>query len=167
MRALALLVLGACTGTITSAVDAPFVPDAASPDAAPPPDAALDASPYDCAVFGAPGQCLTVNDCAALGGHTPYTGHCTGATLECCIKTPSTADNPPVPAGWKLMMQSEVTAEMTAWAVMILHDTTDYPMFSTTILTFGTKVILARVEWHAPDFQNGVVHRGVTLYEMI
>ena len=40
-----------------------------------------------------------------------------------------------------------------------------YPMFSTTIQTFGTLMVLARVEWHPPDFQNSVVHRGVTLYE--
>ena len=35
-------------------------------------------------------------------------------------------------------------------------------MFSTTLMTFGTVQVLARVEWHPPDFQNGVVHRGVT-----
>ncbi len=38
-------------------------------------------------------------------------------------------------------------------------------MFSTTIKTFGTLMVLARVEWHPPDFQNGVIHRGVTLYQ--
>jgi hypothetical protein len=27
--------------------------------------------------------------------------------------------------------------------------------------------VLARVEWHAPDFQNSAVHRGVTLYQPI
>jgi len=27
--------------------------------------------------------------------------------------------------------------------------------------------VLARVEWHPPDFQNSVVHRGVALYEPI
>jgi hypothetical protein len=129
---------------------------------------AVDASPNDCEVFGAPGACLTVAGCAALGGHSAYPGRCPAdPTLACCIKTPSTADNPPVPAGWKLMKQSEVTAEMTTWAVEILHDTTTYPMFATTIRTFGTLMVLARVEWHVPDFQNGVVHRGVTLYEPI
>jgi hypothetical protein len=63
-----------------------------------------------------------------------------------------------------LMMQSEVTPAMTAWAVMILNDPTMYPMFSTAMETFGSVMVLARVEWHPPDFQNSSVHRGVTLY---
>jgi hypothetical protein len=29
---------------------------------------------------------------------------------------------------------------------------------------FGSLTVMARVEWHPPDFQNNVVHRGVTLY---
>jgi hypothetical protein len=33
--------------------------------------------------------------------------------------------------------------------------------------TFGSLDVLARVEWHPPDFQNSVVHRGVTLYEPV
>jgi hypothetical protein len=82
-------------------------------------------------------------------------------------RAPSVADNPPVPTGYKLMMQSEVTPDMTAWAVSILDDPTTYPMFSTAMMTFGTVMVLARVEWHPPDFQNSVVHRGVTLYEPI
>ena len=40
-----------------------------------------------------------------------------------------------------------------------------YPMFATAMMTFGTLPVLARVEWHPPDFQNGTAHRGVTLYE--
>ena len=78
--------------------------------------------------------------------------------------TPNVADNPPVPAGWQLVQQSAVTPAMTTWAVAILHDRTNHPMFSTTIQTFGTAPVLARVEWHPPDFQNMTVHRGVTLY---
>ncbi len=81
--------------------------------------------------------------------------------------TPSVADNPPIPTGWELMMQSDVTPAMTTWAVAILDDPTGYPMFSTTTMTFGTLLVLARVEWHPPDFQNSVVHRGVTLYQPI
>ena len=65
------------------------------------------------------------------------------------------------------MMQSEVTPDMTSWAVAILHDPTTYPMFSTAMMTFVSVTVLARVEWHPPDFQNSVVHRGVTLYEPI
>jgi hypothetical protein len=78
--------------------------------------------------------------------------------------TPNVADNPPVPPGWRLMQQSAVTQAMTTWAVAILHDPATYPIFSTTIQTFGAATVLARVEWHSPDFQNMTVHRGVTLY---
>jgi hypothetical protein len=119
-----------------------------------------------CAPFGAPGTCITTTACAALGDHSSYPGYCPGpANIECCIDTPDVADDPPPPAGWKLMAQSSVTSDMTTWAVTILHDTTMYPMFSTTIRQFPTLLVLARVEWHPPDFQNGIVHRGVTLYQ--
>jgi hypothetical protein len=141
--------------------------DLGAGDAAPVAGADLLASDA-CSVSGAPGQCITTAACAALSDHTSYAGHCPGpATIECCIKTPSTADNPPIPAGYKLMMNSQVTPEMTSWAVMILNDPVTYPMFATTTKTFGALTVLARVEWHAPDFQNSVVHRGVTLYEPI
>jgi hypothetical protein len=40
-----------------------------------------------------------------------------------------------------------------------------YPMFSTAMQTFAGLLVMARVEWHPPDFQNAVVHRGVTLYQ--
>ena len=101
----------------------------------------------------------------ALPAHSPYPGHCPGpATIQCCIKTPNVADNPPTPTGYHLMMQAQVTPDMTTWAVAILRDPVTYPMFSTAMKTFGTLMVLARVEWHPPDFQNGVVHRGVTLY---
>jgi hypothetical protein len=62
------------------------------------------------------------------------------------------------------MTQSQVTADMTSWAVAILHDPFTYPMWSTTTRTFGALLVLARVEWHPPDFQNSIIHRGVTLY---
>jgi hypothetical protein len=148
--------------------------DAAGHDATTQPES--DASPAvdagdggdggsDCQVFGAPGQCITVTACAATPDHTSYAGHCPGpADIECCIDTPDVADNPPVPAGWVLMQQSQVTAAMTSWAVAILNDPVTYPMFSTTTQTFGAQLVMARVEWHPPDFQNNVVHRGVTLY---
>jgi hypothetical protein len=38
-------------------------------------------------------------------------------------------------------------------------------MYATTTMLFGTLNVLARVEWHPPDSNNSVVHRGVTLYE--
>jgi hypothetical protein len=118
-----------------------------------------------CSVDGNPGVCILTTDCAAEAGHTSTPGYCPGAAdIECCTLTPNVADNPPTPAGWMLMMQSEVTPAMTAWAVMILNDPTMYPMFSTAMETFGSVMVLARVEWHPPDFQNSSVHRGVTLY---
>jgi lysozyme len=72
--------------------------------------------------------------------------------------------NPPIPSGYQLMRQLAVTQPMTAWAVTILRDPQKYPMFSLTVQSFGGLPVLARVEWHAPDFQNRAVHRGVTLY---
>ena len=81
--------------------------------------------------------------------------------------TPSIADNPPIPEGYKVMPQSEVTPDMTAWALSILHDPSAYPLFATATKTFDELTVLIRVEWHVPDFQNTAVHRGVTLYEHI
>ncbi|MHB8696308.1 MAG: hypothetical protein ACYDHH_34270, partial [Solirubrobacteraceae bacterium] len=128
-------------------------------------DGSGDGPSNACEVFGAPGQCIDVGACAALGDHSSYAGHCPGpANIECCIDTPDTADNPPVPVGWVLMQQSQVTTAMTNWAVMILNDPTTYPMYDTVMMTFGSLLVMARVEWHPPDFQNSVVHRGVTLY---
>jgi hypothetical protein len=80
-------------------------------------------------------------------------------------RPPSVSDNPPIPDGWQLLPQALVTSEITAWAVAILNDPVSYPMFSTAMQTFNGLMVLARVEWHPPDFQNSVVHRGVTLYE--
>jgi hypothetical protein len=119
-----------------------------------------------CSVDGEQGECITTADCAAKGSTYESTpGYCPGAAnIECCRLVPNVADNPPVPAGWQLMQQAQVTTAMTNWAVMILNDPTGYPMFATAMQTFGTQLVMARVEWHPPDFQNGVVHRGVTLY---
>ncbi len=72
-----------------------------------------------------------------------------------------------IPPGFKLMAQHDVTPAMTAWAVAILHDQTRYPMDATTTQAFDDLLVLARVEWHPPDFQNSTTHRGVTLYEQI
>ncbi len=150
--------------------------DAPAPNATDAADDSADAGALDgdvadgnaCEWGGAPGECMTLTACAALTDHSSYAGQCPGpATIECCITTPNPADNPPTPTGYKLMQQSEVTADMTTWAVAILNAPATYPMFSTTTKTFGTLDVLGRVEWHPPDFQNGVVHRGVTLYEPI
>jgi hypothetical protein len=124
-----------------------------------------DGGTLACAWSGAPGSCISTADCAAMPGHTSEPGSCPGPTMiQCCIVTPNVANNPPVPTGYKLMQQSMVTPAMTTWAVMILNDPATYPMFSTAMMTFGAQPVLARVEWHPPDFNNGVVHRGVTLY---
>jgi hypothetical protein len=130
-------------------------------------DAAADAASHPaCEWGGAPGICIGTSACTALADHTAKTGMC-AAGLVCCIVTPSVSDNPPTPMGYKLMKQADVTPAMTSWAVMILHDPVTYPMFATTKKTFGALNVLARVEWHPPDFQNHIVHRGVTLYEPI
>src|SRR5947208_2986309 len=73
-------------------------------------DAGTDAgNDGGCAVFGAPGQCITLSACASLGDHTSYAGYCPGPSdIECCIDTPNPADNPPTPAGYKLLQQSQV-----------------------------------------------------------
>lgn len=75
------------------------------------------------------------------------------------------ASNPAIPSGYRLMSQKAVTPAMTAWAVQILHAPDEYPVFAATTGVFGARQVLARVEWHPPDFQNGAEHRGVTLYE--
>ncbi len=119
-----------------------------------------------CSVDGDPGECIDTSVCASMSGYSSTPGYCPGPdNIECCAPTPNVADNPPVPAGWVLMQQSDVTPDMTTWAVMILDDPKGDPMFSSTIMVFGSLMVLARVEWHPPDFQNMVVHRGVTLYE--
>jgi hypothetical protein len=75
------------------------------------------------------------------------------------------AANPPKPAGWLQVKDALVTPEMAAWAMEIVKNRKTYPMCSSTTQTFGAMTILARVEWHAPDFNVDMVHRGVTLYE--
>jgi len=125
-----------------------------------PGDAGVEAD-AECTVFHVGGDCILVSACAALGNHTSYSGYCPGpANIECCVDT----HNEPTPAGWAPMQDGQVTAPMTTWAVAILNDPTTYPMYSTATMTFGTQLVLARVEWHPPDSNNGVVHRGVTLY---
>jgi hypothetical protein len=84
---------------------------------------------------------------------------------ESCPRRPEAAANPPVPAGWVQIRDSLVTPEMAAWAAEIVKNRTTYPMCSSTRRSFGAVTILARVEWHPPDFNVRKVHRGVTLYE--
>ncbi|MGD0524273.1 MAG: hypothetical protein ABSE49_03965 [Polyangiaceae bacterium] len=143
--------------------DAGAASDAGGADALdePPTDAAGDVE-GGCEVFYVSGQCILVSSCAALGNHTSYSGYCPGpADIECCVDT----ENQPVPPGWVLMQQAQVTSAMTTWAVMILNDPSMYPMYATTTMVFGALDVMARVEWHPPDSNNEVVHRGVTLYE--
>lgn len=155
---LGLAACGHHAGAPPPATDAPTLDAAAvAPDAA-----------TACAYEGAPGQCLDVTACAAIADHSAFPGLCPGAaTIQCCVQTPSVADNPATPTGYQPMMDSEVTPAMTTWAVAILHDPVTYPMFATATMTFGTLMVLARAEWHPPDVQNAAVHRGVSLYEPI
>jgi hypothetical protein len=78
---------------------------------------------------------------------------------------PEELNNHPTPPGYRIMTNAEVTPEMSAWAVEIFRDRSDFPMFSVATQVFGAAQVLARVEWHPPDFQNGAIHRGVTLYK--
>ncbi|HEX8793651.1 MAG TPA: hypothetical protein VF765_22060 [Polyangiaceae bacterium] len=82
-----------------------------------------------------------------------------------CPRKPEVAANPPVPAGWVQVKDAKVTPEMAAWAADVVNHGKAYPMCSSTLQTFGVTTILARVEWHPPDFNVETVHRGVTLYE--
>lgn len=172
---LALPFAGGCSGAIEPPpVDAGDEPGGGAVDGglAPQTDGGADAGVADggagcfLSSVGVSGECETLTTCSALADHVSTPGYCPGpADVQCCTRAPSVADNPPVPTGWKLMQQSAVTPAMTTWAVAILHDPTAYPMFSTTTQLFGTLNVLARVEWHPPDFQNGAIHRGVTLYQ--
>ncbi len=78
--------------------------------------------------------------------------------------------NPPPLDGTRLWTKP-VTPAMTAWAVSILNSPGAYPMFSTAFHQFGSDNVMARVEWHAWTYRNGVKvagqFRGVTLYEVI
>src|SRR5512142_2908817 len=57
------------------------------------------------------GTCTSTTDCAALGAYTSTPGICPGPTdIQCCAKAPNVADNPPIPSGWKLMAQADVTS---------------------------------------------------------
>jgi hypothetical protein len=55
-------------------------------------------------------------------------------------------NNPPIPIGYTLMHQLAVTPAMTAWAVEILRDPKNYPLFATVKRVFDQLNVLARVE---------------------
>jgi len=177
--AITFVLLTGCAPTIASGPDdAGPRPDAASSDAFvsidafAPSDAFVSGDAFvgtdandACIVDYNVGHCISTASCSAMSGYSSTAGRCPGAAdIQCCSLTPNLSANPPIPAGYRLMMQSEVTAAMTTWAVMILHDGATYPMYAMVMMTFGTQPVLAIVEWHPPDFQNSVVHRGVTLF---
>jgi lysozyme len=87
-----------------------------------------------------------------------------GAASACSASGDAMLNNPPIPVGYRLMKQLDVTPAMTAWAIQILRDSDSFPMHSTLTKVFERVTVLARVKWHAPDFQNHADHRGVTLY---
>lgn len=75
--------------------------------------------------------------------------------------------NPPIPAGLRLLEQSEVTPAITTWAVAVLNASTQ-PMFSFSCVpqpSLGPCV--AHVEWHPPEPSIPSWHRGVTVYQVI
>jgi hypothetical protein len=113
---------------------------------------------------GLRGVCMEKPACVELGGHLSMPGHCPGpSNVECCTREPHVEDHPP--AGWSPLPQTRVTAEMAAWAAMIVGSAETYPMGSMLQQRFGRAVVLARVEWHPGDLGHGVIHRGVTLYQ--
>ncbi len=140
------------------------IPDSGSTE----PDAGTDAGLTDagpCPANGNIGRCIPESSCSALPGYSSTPGECTAADLQCCSPTPDLANNPPAPSGWQLLPQSNVTTAMTAWAEELVLDPTDYPMFSSAMMTFGDLAVMGVVEWLPPDFQNSAVHRGVVLFQ--
>ena len=114
--------------------------------------------------------CLLALLAAGCGGAAPEEGRAPAFAVPivapgACPKKPEVAANPPVPTGWVQVKDAKVTPEMAAWAAEIVNHGKTYPMCSSTLQTFGAMPILARVEWHPPDFNVDAVHRGVTLYE--
>jgi hypothetical protein len=189
------LVLGAACESSTVAGEDGGVPDGGLPDSGTPdggvPDSGMpDGGPYDggipdggldggpdsgvdagltdggpCPANGNIGQCILESSCSALLGFSSTPGVCMAGALECCSPTPDVADNPTTPSGWQLLPQSDVTTAMTDWAQELVLDPTDYPMFSSAMMNFGSLTVLAVVEWLPPDIQNSAVHRGVVLFE--
>jgi hypothetical protein len=155
IAAIAIALAGACSSGMS--LDAATAPDGGGINEA----GSADGSPGD----AQPGD---ESDSIADSGKVEAEADADASPgIDCCADAPSVADNPPIPAGWMLLPQSAVTPEMTAWAVMILDDPSTYPQGSTTTQVFGTLDVMARVEWHPPDFTSSAVHRGVTLYEPV
>jgi hypothetical protein len=116
--------------------------------------------------LGLGGECMVTSVCSSLGGHMSNPGYCPGpSTVACCTAEPVVDAHPRPPTGWMPVPQSRVSTQMTGWALMIVGSPTAYPMGATTTAHFGPVEVMARVEWHPPDFGHGVVHRGVTLYQ--
>jgi hypothetical protein len=115
---------------------------------------------------GLRGTCMDTSACAARGGHKSFPGHCSGPpNIECCASEPLVENNPPAPAGWKLVPQNRVSMPMTQWATMIANAPSAYPLGSTARQSFGGVEVMARIEWHSADSGHDFVHRGVTLYQ--
>jgi hypothetical protein len=75
-------------------------------------------------------------------------------------------DNPPPPAGTTILQDSQVTPDMTAWAVSVLHDGS-VPLFGTVQKTIDGLDLIARKEWHPPEPSIPSWHYGVTLYHVV
>ena len=139
-----------------------LAPDGATiiPDAAPIPDGG-------CEVSGAPGACISTTDCAAMASHTSYAGLLSRPRVDRMLHR-HTEHQQLFAAALRLgALHGQGVGGHDGVGGDDLNDPTHYPMFSTTTKTFGAQLLLARVEWHPPDFQNGIVHRGVTLYQQV
>src|SRR5215510_8579733 len=67
----------------------------------------------------------------------------------------------------RILRQSEVTQQMTDWAIGIRDNPYGYPLNAEAERTFDGRAIVARVEIHTnPTAENPVPHphRGITLY---
>jgi hypothetical protein len=77
---------------------------------------------------------------------------------------PNLGDPPPPLPGFQILKDSEVTPELTAFAVEVLNGTT--PLHGTVSRSVPFTV-LARVETHPPGPRNPAPHEGVTLYRSL
>jgi hypothetical protein len=109
---------------------------------------------------------MEMSACSALGGHKSIPGLCGGpASIECCASEPLVENNPPTPAGWRLVPQNRVSTQMTEWATKIANSPSEYPLGAIAQQSFGGIEVMARIEWHSADSGHDFVHRGVTLYQ--
>lgn len=90
--------------------------------------------------------------------------------MAAAVSLPDPSQNPPPPANWRYMPQSDVTPAMTTWSIHLLNDTADWPgppPYTLIPNVIDGKAIKAQVQSHPPDAQNPIVHRGISLFEPV